>query len=207
MRSLNRDAGVCLHAAAGGRTFPLVERHDRLRGSQKTPVIGSPSNPYGRRELIGLGGTGLLCGRGSRAVSCGCGAACRRATVEDCLQCLTTAQTGSGRASAGAEGSVAYGRHPIRPVLKHGPRSLTCAQVKGLYETPGRNESERRCDRGCSGRAQHRPVSWPCYVPEAEHERICWYPKDGELCLSRLKPEETLVEDRSDSDVQIDRRT
>ena len=44
-------------------------------------------------------------------------------------------------------------------------------------------------------------------VGEAEQERTCWDPKDGELCLSRLKPEETLVEDRSDSDVQIDRRT
>jgi hypothetical protein len=40
-----------------------------------------------------------------------------------------------------------------------------------------------------------------------EWERICWDPKDGELCLSRAKPGETLVEARSDSDVQIDRRT
>ncbi len=40
-----------------------------------------------------------------------------------------------------------------------------------------------------------------------EYEHICWDPKDGELCLSRVKPEETLVEARSDSDVQIDRQT
>ena len=39
-----------------------------------------------------------------------------------------------------------------------------------------------------------------------EYEHICWYPKDGELCLNRVKPEETLVEARSDSDVQIDRQ-
>ena len=44
-------------------------------------------------------------------------------------------------------------------------------------------------------------------VREAALERTRWDPKDGELCLSRSKPEETLVEDRSDSDVQIDRRT
>ena len=44
-------------------------------------------------------------------------------------------------------------------------------------------------------------------VGEAEHERARWDPKDGELCLSRTKPEETLVEVRSDSDVQIDRQT
>ena len=40
-----------------------------------------------------------------------------------------------------------------------------------------------------------------------ELEQSCWDPKDGELCLSRMKPEETLVEVRSGSDVQIDRRT
>uniref|UniRef100_A0A915PJA8 Uncharacterized protein n=1 Tax=Setaria digitata TaxID=48799 RepID=A0A915PJA8_9BILA len=34
-------------------------------------------------------------------------------------------------------------------------------------------------------------------------ERICWDPEDGELYLSRMKPEEI----RSDSDVQIDRLT
>ena len=40
-----------------------------------------------------------------------------------------------------------------------------------------------------------------------ELERIRWYPKDGELCLGKTKPEETLVEVCSDSDVQIDRQT
>ncbi|WZZ15007.1 hypothetical protein YC2023_108096 [Brassica napus] len=52
---------------------------------------------------------------------------------------------------------------PIRPVLKHGPRSLT----------------------------------W------FECEHACRDPKDGELCLSGAKPEENLVEARSDIDVQI----
>ena len=45
------------------------------------------------------------------------------------------------------------------------------------------------------------------HVGRAEIERIRWDPKDGELCLSRAKPEETLVEVRSGSDVQIDRQT
>jgi len=40
-----------------------------------------------------------------------------------------------------------------------------------------------------------------------ECEHTCGDPKDGELCLSRAKPGETLVEVRSDSNVQIDRRT
>ena len=39
-----------------------------------------------------------------------------------------------------------------------------------------------------------------------EYEHTCWDPKDGELCLRRVKPGETLVEARSDSDVQIDRQ-
>lgn len=58
---------------------------------------------------------------------------------------------------------------------------------------------------GPRARAHHRPVS--VTTDEAERERTRWDPKDGELCLSRSKPEETLVEDRSDSDVQIDRQT
>ena len=40
-----------------------------------------------------------------------------------------------------------------------------------------------------------------------DQEHICWDPKDGELCLSRVKPGETLVEARSDTDVQIVRLT
>jgi len=40
-----------------------------------------------------------------------------------------------------------------------------------------------------------------------EFEHICWDPKDGELCVCRVKPEETLVEARSDTNVQIVRLT
>ena len=43
-------------------------------------------------------------------------------------------------------------------------------------------------------------------VEEAEQERTRWDPKDGELCLNRTKSEETLMEVRSGSDVQIDRQ-
>ena len=50
-----------------------------------------------------------------------------------------------------------------------------------------------------------RPADRARDVGAVEQERPCWDPKDGELCLERSKPEETLVEDRSDSDVQIDR--
>jgi hypothetical protein len=52
-----------------------------------------------------------------------------------------------------------------------------------------------------------RRTAGPSRLGEAEQEHACWDPKDGELCLRRTKPEETLVEVRSDSDVQIDRQT
>ena len=76
-------------------------------------------------------------------------------------------------------------------------------------KTHERNESECRLDRqrheSVLGYLQCRPVSTAC--SGAETERTCWDPKDGELCLSRMKSEETLMEVRSGSDVQIDRQT
>jgi hypothetical protein len=56
----------------------------------------------------------------------------------------------------------------------------------------------------CHGEHQRPDLK---FTDGTEVEQVCWDPKDGELCLSRVKPEETLVEARSDSDVQIDRRT
>ena len=63
-----------------------------------------------------------------------------------------------------------------------------------------RNES----DSGWSLDAQSAGLNPSGEWSECEH--VCWDPKDGELCLSRAKPGETLVEARSDSDVQIDRQ-
>ena len=47
---------------------------------------------------------------------------------------------------------VAIVPRSIRPVLKHGPRSLTCARVIGCVETYRRNEGEgfrMEADGGC----------------------------------------------------------
>ena len=61
-----------------------------------------------------------------------------------------------------------------------------------------RNESEKVGSVWCTiDRAR-------LLLPRREYEHICWDPKDGELCLNRVKPEETLVEARRGSDVQID---
>ena len=116
------------------------------------------------------------------------------------------------RSRAEAQGRWRIGRHPVGPVLKHGPRSLTCWQAAGLYETRGHNESEGR-SRSVRGRiplppgGDALPARLGRRVDEAEREQTRWDPKDGELCLSRMKLEETLVEVRSDSDVQIDCRS
>ena len=118
------------------------------------------------------------------------------------------------------QGQWRIGWYPIRPVLKHGPRSLTCARVRGFYETLRRSESEAAYNRPRVGRMHtsltgNGPV--PHYRPPQVSpsktslcgalKRTRWYPKDGELCLGRLKPREILVEGRSGSDVQIDRMT
>jgi hypothetical protein len=67
------------------------------------------------------------------------------------------------------------------------------------WQTRVRNESEPR-SMAVKGR-QNGPI---IYFDRFELEHTCWDPKDGELCLDRMKPEETLVEVRSRSDVQID---
>ena len=94
--------------------------------------------------------------------------------------------------------------------MKHGPRSLTCARAIGIsIETQRRSESEngeicRLFVENNGGASSSRLLS--ASAVEAQTERTSWDPKDGELCLSRAKPEETLVEARSGSDVQIDRQ-
>ena len=70
-----------------------------------------------------------------------------------------------------------------------------------------RNESKGARTRSAVGRASCT-IDRSCVIlhKRFECEHTCWDPKDGELCLCRAKPGETLVEARSDSNVQIDRR-
>ena len=63
-----------------------------------------------------------------------------------------------------------------------------------------------RCDLRLYSRRRNT-IRSQLHCNVAEKERTRCDPKDGELCLSRMKPEETLVEVRSGSDVQIDRQT
>ena len=60
--------------------------------------------------------------------------------------------------------------------------------------------------RGTIRKAQSRDFQSTSHRWEYVKHKCC-DPKDGELCLARLKTGETLLEDCSDSDVQIDRRS
>lgn len=68
---------------------------------------------------------------------------------------------------------------------------------------PGRRKEADWRDPPCG--VHRRPTLIFCEGFEWEH--ACRDPKDGELCLSGAKPEETLVEARSVTDVQIVRLT
>jgi len=48
----------------------------------------------------------------------------------------------------------------------------------------------------------HEPVSQFMRLIKMELEHIWWDPKDGELLVHKIKPEETLVEVCNDADVQ-----
>lgn len=116
------------------------------------------------------------------------------------LAVLSDRVRGSVGKQRGATGQWRIGRSSTRPVLKHGPRSLTCTRVGG-WKTRKRKETDWWEGLGL----HHRPTMIFC--ERFEYERTCWDPKDGELCLSRAKPEETLVEARRCADVQIAFRT
>ena len=77
-------------------------------------------------------------------------------------------------------------------------------------ETPRQSESThgaicRLFVKNNGGASSSRLIS--ASAVETQTERTGWDPKDGELCEARSKPEETLVEDCSGSNVQIDRRS
>ena len=70
----------------------------------------------------------------------------------------------------------------------------------------GNPEGTRKLTGGNPLEGLHRRPT-PIFCEGFELEHACRDPKDGELCLSEAKPEETLVEARSDTDVQIVRLT
>ena len=109
--------------------FPRVERHDRFAGGLKPrEKVIATRHPRPARGVIDLGGVGPPADRGT--LRCPPRRVRRAPTGEDCSQCSPTAAArGLGSTRAHAQGLWRIGRPPLRPVLKHGPGSLTCARV------------------------------------------------------------------------------
>ena len=164
---------------------------DRL--GPKSERVGDPARLRPCRELI--------------ACRCGCG---RGPSVDrGVLRALFAGEVRSARGSVCCPVGLAPTLASSRcRATRLETRTKECRRRASLWvkETRlGRNESETREPALAVG----APWTEPCghAVAGFESERTCCDPKDGELCPRRVKPGETLVEARSGSDVQIDRRT
>jgi hypothetical protein len=169
-----RGVGAGCASLVGARRRPFVvrrpyfrraERHDRFAGGEKLPGKVTFASAQEHTGSVSVGPSADR-GRPSRSgvdrPSCGC---VRLGGTGS--SALGPRGRSGGTARRRAWGRWRNGRQPVRPVLKHGPRSLTCARVVGRYETRRRNESEGPVSGrpgwdpdGLGRPAHHRPVSF-----------------------------------------------
>ena len=195
--SCERRAGVgrCTLVADGSASIGEVERWAGVRWagtttclSLQTPALGIASARS--RRLADVSTSGLRVGRtrrlanadGGDSVLCPLIGGCHRGAIASSLGMLTKW---------------------CQPT-----RLETRTKESNMYA------SIRVANPGCAmkvttgGRRlrapHHRPL-WR-FFDRCEWEHTCWDPKDSELCLHRVRPEEILVEARSDTDVQIVRQ-